>query len=483
MKTFILLSFSLTLATGACSNIPGNKGGEGPQGHGGDTPPATELAEQNLLRAMELADDAIAHYFTGEGMAMARFYDPYTDVRSDEKGSVWMYTAAIEAVNAIMQALKTYDAHGQPTLRDTHSERYRDLLAQLYDNLAYYQGTFELTSYTQTREWTVYGVHRASGKGNANVAGIENVYDDQQWLVRELLHSYKLTGEPRYLAEAEYLTEYVLDGWDCTLDASGKENGGIPWGPGYTTKHTCSNGPFISSLVWLHEHYAESDEEINHRYIIPGGKRETSVVKKRDYYLQFAESVYHWQKEHLLRSDGVYDDFMGGCGDCKIRYETVDGVRYRTNTPLNDRVGPPYSYNSGATLSGTADLYRVTGNAAYLDDLKQLSDNSFQYFAKISDQLPGHYEYAVNGFNNWFNGVLMRAYVETYPIYNQVDRYINTFQQNLDYGFTNFRHNGILPHNLLQGWDNGNRNVEGMFAFTFAAEYALLAEYQLEKEP
>ncbi len=440
-----------------------------------------DLAEQNLQRAMEIADEAVGRYFTGDDLAMARFYNPYTDVRSDEKGSVWMYTAAIEAVNAILHTLRAHEAHGQATLHDRHFERYRDLLARLYDNLAYYQGTFELTSYTQTREWTVYGVHRASSKGSAKVAGIENVYDDQQWLVRELLHSYKLTGEPRYLEEAEYLTEYVLDGWDCTLDASGKENGGIPWGPGYTTKHTCSNGPFISSLVWLHEHYAGTDEEITHRYIAPDKKRETTRIKKRDYYLQFAESVYGWQKDHLLRSDGVYDDFMGGCGSCKITYETVDGTKYRANTPLNDRVGPPYSYNSGSTLSGAVDLYRATGKEAYLEDLTELADNSFRHFAKISDQLPGHYEYAVSGFNNWFNGVLMRAYVEAYPVYSQVDQYINTFQQNLDYGYSNFLHNGILPPDLLHGWNDGNQQVEGMFAFTFAAEYALLAEYALGK--
>ncbi len=439
------------------------------------------LAEQNLLRAMELADSAFAHYFTGDGMAMARFYNPYIEVRSEEKGSVWMYTAAIEATNAILHALQAYEAHGGPHLYEIHTKRYRDQLARLYDNLAYYRGTFELTSFTQTREWSVYGVHRAAMKGSAQVAGKENVYDDQQWLVRELLHSYKLTGEPRYLEEAEYLTEYVLDGWDSTLDAAGNVHGGIPWGPGYTTKHACSNGPFISPLVWLHEQYARSDEEIDHRYIAPDGSRKTVSIKKRDYYLTFAESVYAWQKAHLLRPDGVYDDFMGGCGNCKIRYEMVDGVRYRAHTPLHDQVGPPYSYNTGSILSGAVDLYRVTGKPEYLDDMKQLSNDSFSYFAKKSKQRTGYYEFATTGFNNWFNGVLLRAYLETYPLYRSVDQYIQPFQQNLDYGYTRFLHRGILPPDLLGGW-NDDRQVEGMFAFTFAAEYALLSEYALEKQ-
>ena len=49
-------------------------------------------------------------------------------------------------------------------------------------------------------------------------------------LVRELLESYHITGEQRYLEKAEYLMEYVLDGWDCTLDEQGNPLGGITWG-------------------------------------------------------------------------------------------------------------------------------------------------------------------------------------------------------------------------------------------------------------
>ena len=105
-------------------------------------------------------------------------------------------------------------------------------MTQLYDNLEYYAGTFTLTSYTQTKQWTVYGVNRGNDKGAAQVEGILNVYDDQMWLVRELLESYHITGEQRYLEKAEYLMEYVLDGWDCTLDEQGNPLGGITWAPG-----------------------------------------------------------------------------------------------------------------------------------------------------------------------------------------------------------------------------------------------------------
>ncbi|KOH46888.1 glycoside hydrolase family 76 protein [Sunxiuqinia dokdonensis] len=451
----------------------------------GNQPAKNNLSEQNLLRAIELADNALSAHFTREGMAMARYYNPYTDVRSKETGSVWMYTAAIEAVNAILHALQLQQEHGNSKLYQAHFDRYADVLNQLYQGADYYLGTFELVSYTQTKAWSVYGVHRAANKGEAKVAGIENVYDDQMWLVRELLEAYKLTNNKAYLEKAEYLTEYVLDGWDCTRDANGEERGGITWGPGYVSKHSCSNGPMVSPLVWLHELYKEKDDEITHRYIdaADGKTRKTSQVKKSDYYLQFAQKIYDWQKKHLLRADGVYDDMMGGCSPRNPQTETVDGVTYRQGIVCRDRVGPAFTYNSGTMLSGAADLYRATGDQQYRKDSEKLSDASFAYFAKAGEDLPGHYTYDIGGFRNWFNGVLMRGYVDLYPTVKKVDDYIHTFQQNLDYGYENFLYKGILPTNLLKGWkDDQNENqTEGMFSFTFAAEYAVLSRYELEK--
>jgi predicted alpha-1,6-mannanase (GH76 family) len=479
--------FRTTITTGclvllmiitACSDSTSENGPDDPPGE-------VSLSEQNLLRAMELTDNAVASHFTGDGMAMARYYNPYTQVRSEEKGSIWMYTAAIEAVNAILHALEAQKEHGNAALYNAHFNKYSELLTRLYDNADYYLGTFELVSYTQTNEWSVYGVNRGGSKGSAHVEGVENVYDDQMWLIRELLEAYKLTDNTAYLAKAEYLTEYVLDGWDCTRDASGAERGGIPWGPGYVTKHSCSNGPVVSPLVWLHELYKDKNDEITYRYIDAADKqtRKTEQVKKSDYYLDFARKIYAWQKDHLLRSDGVYDDMRGGCSPGSPQTETVDGTTYRKGTTCQDRVGPAITYNSGTMLSGAADLYRATGDNVYLDDAKKLSDASFTYFAKLGQTKPGYYTYDISGFRNWFNGVLMRGYVEVYPEYETVADYINSFQQNLDYGYTNFFYKGFLPTNLLVGWSQttNNNKTEGMFNFAFAAEYAVLSRYELEK--
>lgn len=482
MKANIInLIFLLCFISGACS-----KSAREPQGPDNAVPDPgenTSVAEENLSRAMELADNAVSYYFTGSSMKMARYYNPYTKNQSEEVGSIWMYTSAIEAVNAILGALEALRDAGKPDLYNKHFEHYSRLLSNLYDNAAYYKGTFTLTSYTQTRQWAVYGVNRGRDKGTAAVDGKNNVYDDQQWLIRELIEAYKLTGNETYLSEGEYLSGYVLDGWDYTLDANGKEYGGITWGPGYVTKHSCSNGPFISSLVWLSEIYSNKADEISHFFIDADKKRQVRSDKKSDYYLDFAKRIYQWQKGLLLRPDGVYDDMLGGCGSCQVSYETLDGATYRNHVNLPDRVGPAYSYNSGAMLAGAADLYRVTKDNSYLEDAKNLTDASYLKFAKPDATIPGYDTYDISGFNNWFNNVLLRAYVDIYPFYGGAAQAITSFQKNLDYGYEKFLYQGMLPTNLLVGWnrDSGNNQTEGMFAFSFAAEYARLALHEIRK--
>lgn len=482
-KVKIIAAATLALCTGLCAC------GDSKTPHTPDTAPDPEegttiasAATVCLQRSMQIADAALANYMEGEGMKMARFYNPFTNTRSEETGSVWMYTSSIEAVNAILHALESQRAHGDAKLYDANFGRYKAILAKLYAGLEYYRGTFTLTSYTQTRNWDVYAVNRGKGKGEADVTGVLNVYDDQMWLIRELIASYRITGEASYLVKAEYLADYVLDGWDCTLDVDGCENGGITWGPGYFTKHSCSNGPLVSPLVWLHEIYKDKPDQITYRIITPDSKRQAKTVKKSEYYLNFAKSVYDWQKRNLLvASTGVYDDFMGGGNG--INYETVDGVTYRANTRVPDRVGPAYSYNSGTMLSGASDLYRATADAVYLSDLKALSDKSFAYFAKPNTSHPGLYDMNINGFSPWFNGVLMRAYADAYAYHPGAATSLAAFKANLDYGFGMHLRGGMLPTGLIGGWNNDRtkNNTEGMFQFTYAAEYAILAQHELNK--
>jgi len=60
---------------------------------------------------------------------------------------------------------------------------------------------------------------------------------------------------------------------------------------------------------------------------------------------------------------------------------------------------------------------------------------------------------------------------------------VKSFQENLDYGYTHFLSEGFLPNDLLGGWakDKSKNDLEGMFMFTFAAQYATLAQVEQPK--
>lgn len=483
LKTILPVMFSsLALASSACSDNVVDDPDQEPV----NKPVVSgNPAEQNVSRAIEIIDAAVENYFTGSSMAMSRYYNPYTGQKSQELGSVWMYTSSIEAVNAVLHSLQSLKEDGSAALYDANFERYKELLSKLVEGAEYYRGSFSLTSYTGTNTWNVLGVDRGSAPGAAFTEGIHNVYDDQMWYIREMIESYNVTGESKYLEKAEYLTSYVLDGWDCTLDENGNEHGGFTWGPGYVTKHACSNGPIISPLVWLYEIYEDKPDMITYKAINADNKRVEVTKSKAERYLEIAVATYDWQKSHLLDpSNGVYSDMMGGDDNGgNIRYETVDGVLYRAHSSLRDRVGEYYTYNSGSTLSGLVDLYRVTSDKSYLDDIQALADNSFAEFATLGSVIPDHYAFNITGFRPWFDGVLMRAYVEAVPVCKNAVSYAEAFQSNLDYAYDNYCKDHMLPTNLLVGWNNdkAKNNTEAMFEFGYAAEYAVLARHQLNK--
>ena len=442
-------------------------------------------AEQNLTRAIALLDATMEHSFRGSDLQMYDTYNTSTH-KGDGTADVWPYTAALEATCSVLEGLNALRAD-QPALYDQHHDRYVTLLRSLFDNLAYYQGSYRVNSYAHRGRWSIYGVHRSSRKGGAVVAGIENVYDDQMWICRELTRAYRLTGDADYLAEAAMLADYCLDGWDCCLDPNGNEYGGISWGPGYNSKHSCSNGPLIQPIAWLHDLYATPDETADYTYcyIDADSNRLSTQRLRSEVYLEFAHKIYNWQKSKLLnRSTGVYYDMLGA--DNTIRYVTApDGLRYRTHVDTGNPGGTAYTYNTGTMLAGTAELYRITGDEAYFTDLKKLLTSSYNQFGRrkridgvIYREWPTD-EKATSGFNCWFNDVLMRACVDAWAYDpDGAAKILNSYQENLDYAWEHFRcDDGFLPIDLLGGW-NDNPVTKGFHQLAFAAEYAMLAVWQ-----
>ncbi len=127
------------------------------------------------------------------------------------------------------------------------------------------------------------------------------------------------------------------------------------------------------------------------------------------------------------QTSGVYYDMLGGpsgMNDTNIDkmddaskakvYETVDGIKYKAYLEPGGPNGTPLSYNSGTMLSEpptcTAQPRMIPTDRIW----KNFTDACFKYFAKPDADIPGLYSYAYDGFNNWFNGVMLRGWVNVF---------------------------------------------------------------------
>lgn len=413
---------------------------------------------QTQRRAMQLGDSVFDKYIDKDYFSLDRddsewqvyVYDGY-DVKnkSPEGGaSVWHYTAVYALANRLAAITK-----GTPKEKE-----YTDWAAMLFDELDWYKGTADFIEFTGENSRTVYGVNRSNvARGKAVVSGDKNVYDDQMWLMREMLETYKITGEAKYLTQAEYLANYCLAGWDCSLDEFGNEYGGILWGPSYQARHTCSNGPIISPLVWLYEIYKDSDETIEYKYQDRMRNVKSETVKKSDYYLDCAKKVFAYTVEKLKKTDNLFYDNRGyvvatetkkdGDTEYRIKYTTQDKGDFQPES---------LTYNSGSPLSGAIDLYRATGDIVYLEQAKKIAAAAYNYFAD-EKYAEGVVRYPTVSITTWFNFVLYRGFYDLYSVWQSEEslQYVNSFRNLVNYAYENFYNDGLLPRDLASGWHPG----------------------------
>ena len=473
----------------------------------------------HLLRSVQIANSTIWKYTSYEEWKEARILNPrpkYNISTGETVGNsynLYEYTNIIEMLLVAMKSLQVIK--DLPNAEAIYSELFDFYENLVWDactlNLDFYKGFSLFTSTTQANiRWeNIYGVPRQKTIDpiNYNVSGRQNVYDDQMWLIRCFLELYfilekeasNLTGDTLqknkehrkwYLETSEYLTVYCLDGWDQSKQPDGKEWSGITWGPGYTSKHTCSNSPFISPLVWLSEIYKDSDEKIDH--LVRGGFDSNTVTKKStrksEYFLDYAIRLYDFVYTTFKREDNVYGDMVG----CTTAVpETGPNAGLRTTTAHGKLDVRAYSYNSGSTLSGVADLYRVVTDPKlkerYYNEIVALSDASFKFFAD-STRKEGFYSFPQHRTGKAeFDCCLLRAWVEVFihGIYD-TSPYIDAFSKTLNYAYDHYNREGFLPMDHLFGWNpemTANNNYDNkddvrvscLRTFNYSAQFSWIS--------
>lgn len=422
----------------------------------------SDKVTRNTVRATQLARKTIENYVDenmyngGIGDDSVTYvygvYNPYDGSR-ELIASAWHYTAVVAMTNRLYAINRDND----------HGEYFLKYNADLIRDLAYYRGTDEISTYNGTKEWSMYAVNRAQRMNRAKIRGKAAVYDDQMWLIREHISAYENTGKAEYLKEAEYLTAVCLDGWDTTKDENGNEYGGITWGAGYSSKHTCSNAPIVAPLVKLSNMYKDKTDKIGD-------------TLKSEYYLDWAKKVYNFSYAEFRNPDGTYGDMMD---TDRIYDETAQ--KYVTTNPHKNFDSKAYTYNTGAMISGAAELYGATNEKIYLDQAKNAAAAAFDVFGDRSIK-NGYVLYPITSSTIWFNLVLLQGYIDLYP-YDKTEslKYIDSYQKTLDYAYDNYYFNGCLPRDFLNGWVYGSsydENKDVMDSATVAEMFGMLAEFE-----
>lgn len=428
------------------------------------------LAAQNADRANVLGTAVETYYISGRGENLNfAMYLNTSNLSTRNIASVWH----ISSVLSMTSKLWSVNAGGK-------GSSYANLYTKILSSMDYYKGTELVPNYSSSIQQTMYAVNRASQKNGARLVpqGTEaspSVYDDQMWIVRELIYVYKLTGEQTYLDQALSLTKACLDAWDTTV-INGKEVGGIDWGPGYDSKHTCSNAPLIEPLVELYEIFRDEGRE------------------NPEYYLDWAEKIYDWTNDHLRLSNGLYGDLVRPQGG-RVSEGTGKNKHWITQGTLGGLDSTTYSYNTGAMISGGAALYRATGKSSYLTDAKKSARAAYRTFGvteTIGDvkvtQYSAHPD-SIYRSTTWFNLILLEGFIDLYPYDTKCKSYIDAFQQSLDYAYEHhLTEEGLMPRDLYNGWNkkavisnDDNRapdtDKDIMDQASYAEMYAALSEF------
>lgn len=149
-------------------------------------------------------------------------------------------------------------------------------------------------------------------------------YDDECWMTLALMRAYDLTGNSKYLAQAQTLYSDIMAGWDTTC--CGAQKGGVWWDKAHTQKATAANAGAALAGARLYERTANAS------------------------YLGFAQQVYSFWYSNMV-SLGVCDHI------------NTDGTK----------VWWKFTYNEGLMAGAALALERVTGSPAYLTNANNLA--------------------------------------------------------------------------------------------------------------
>lgn len=184
-------------------------------------------------------------------------------------------------------------------------------------------------------------------------------YDDMEWMGLAWLRAYDATEDERYKEAALALWEDIKTGWNEEM------GGGIAWRKTQLDyKNTPANAPAVILAARLYDRFGLEDD------------------------LAWAKKIYEWQKKNLVDPDtGLVWDGINRTGDGSIDKDWK------------------FTYGQGVYIGAGVELYRATGEEAYLTDARKTAAHLGEAFASpATGMLPSEGD----GDGALFKGVLVR---------------------------------------------------------------------------
>lgn len=171
-----------------------------------------------------------------------------------------------------------------------------------------------------------------------NSTSPDRYYDDNEWMIRDLVNSYQLTGQYSFLKLAEKSADFVWSGYDKKL------GGGIYWHEqSKTSKNTCSNAPAANAFLQLY------------------------LASKDGKYLKEAKEIYNWTLVNLRDPvTGLYWDNIN-----------LDGSIQKTF----------WSYNTALMIEDATLLFSITHEEKYRMQAVATDSAAVQYWLGLGPVL------------------------------------------------------------------------------------------------
>ncbi len=236
----------------------------------------------------------------------------------------------------------------------------------------------------------------------------DRFYDDNIWIGIDFADLYMASGNKSYLNQSVLVWNFIESGVDDKL------GGGIYWCEQVRkSKNTCSNAPGAVYALKLYQ------------------------ATGRKTYLSHGRTLYEWTRNRLMDpTDSLYFDNVNLAGEIDNR---------------------KFAYNSGQMIQAAVLLYNATGEQQFLDDARSTAAAAANHFFRNHPDPEAPVKRVFSDRNTWFTAVMLRGFIELYKV-DKDRKYIDLFQQNLDYAWTSLRNDKGLFHTDFSGRRHNRRH-------------------------